>query len=119
MNERTRRSFLNDATAASALLLGACNRPTSTGANGSGAAGIAPSGPADVILRIGTVLADIAKEHTISTVGYNGSARGRLIRLREGVPVTGELFTDTDPRELERLAGHGHALSKANERSRD
>ena len=29
--------------------------------------GTAPRGPADVTLRIGTVLADIAKEHTIST----------------------------------------------------
>ena len=108
MNERTRRDFLTDAAAASALLLGGCNRSTSIDANGSGTAGAAPNGPADVTLRIGTVLADIAKEHTISTIGYNGSVPGPLIRLREGVPVTVELFNDTDTPEL--VHWHGQII---------
>jgi FtsP/CotA-like multicopper oxidase with cupredoxin domain len=53
-----------------------------------------------VTLRIGSVLADIAKEHTISTIGYNGAVPGPLIRLREGAPVTVDLFNDTDTPEL-------------------
>lgn len=51
-------------------------------------------------LRIGTVLADIAKEHTISTIGYNGTVPGPLVRLREGVPAVFDLFNDTDTPEL-------------------
>ena len=59
-------------------------------------------------LRIGTVLADIAKDHTISTIGYNGSVPGPLIRLREGVPVTVDLFNDTDAPEL--VHWHGQII---------
>jgi FtsP/CotA-like multicopper oxidase with cupredoxin domain len=89
MNEKTRRNFLIDAAAASTLLLGGCNRTASTGTGGT-----ASSSPADVTLRIGPVLADIAKEHTISTIGYNGTVPGPLIRFHEGAPVTVELFNE-------------------------
>jgi FtsP/CotA-like multicopper oxidase with cupredoxin domain len=59
-------------------------------------------------LRIGNVLVDIAKDHTISTIGYNGSVPGPLIRLREGVPVTVDLFNDTDAPEL--VHWHGQII---------
>jgi hypothetical protein len=68
MAERTRRDFLSDAAVASAFLLGGCN---SSPGNRTDASADKP-GKADVTLRIGNVLADIAKEHTISTIGYNG-----------------------------------------------
>lgn len=55
---------------------------------------------ADVTLRIAPVLVDIAKDHTISTIGYNGGVPGPLIRLKEGVPVTVDLFNDTDSPEF-------------------
>lgn len=67
-----------------------------------------PSGPADVTLRIAPVLVDIAKDHTISTVGYNASVPGPLIRLREGVPVTVDLFNDTDTPEF--VHWHGQLI---------
>jgi FtsP/CotA-like multicopper oxidase with cupredoxin domain len=90
-----RRTFLAEAAAASAVLLSGCNRSANT------AAGTAPvETPADVTLRIGPVLVDIAKDHTISTTGYNGTVPGPLIRLREGVPVTVDLFNGTDTTEL-------------------
>jgi FtsP/CotA-like multicopper oxidase with cupredoxin domain len=83
----TRRTFLADAALGTAAL----------------AAG---EKPADVTLRIGPVLVDIAKDHTISTVGYNGTVPGPLIRLREGVRVAVDLVNATDSPEFV----HWHGL---------
>jgi FtsP/CotA-like multicopper oxidase with cupredoxin domain len=55
---------------------------------------------ADVTLRIGSVLVEVAPHRIISTVGYNGSVPAPLIRLREGQPITVDLFNDTDVPEL-------------------
>ncbi len=99
---RTRRDFLLEA--AGATLLAGCSRanraPESTAGDSAG--------PADVTVRIATVLADIAKDHTVSTIGYNGSVPGPLIRLKEGVPVTVDLFNDTDTSEL--VHWHGQII---------
>ena len=57
-------------------------------------------GPAEVSLRIGSVLADVTKDKTISTIGYNGQVPGPLIRLREGQPVAVQIFNDTDTPEF-------------------
>jgi FtsP/CotA-like multicopper oxidase with cupredoxin domain len=92
--EHTRRDFLSGVTIGSGLLLAGCNRGGETGGAGT------PSGPADVTLRIGPALVDIAKDHTISTIGYNGQVPGPVIRLREGAAVTVDLFNDTDSAEL-------------------
>src|SRR5580692_1965444 len=94
----TRRGFL-EAAAGGSLLLAGCNQPSTPTAQ-------TPAGPADVTLRIAPVLVDIAKEHSISTIGYNGMVPGPLIRLKEGVPVTIDLFNDTDAPELV----HWHGL---------
>jgi Multicopper oxidase len=105
----TRREFLAGAGAISSVFLGGCER--SPGPSGAASGTAAPSGPADVTLRIGTVLADIAKEHTISTQGYNGSVPGPLVRLHEGVAVTVDLFNDTDTSEL--VHWHGQIIPAA------
>ncbi|MGA2721656.1 MAG: multicopper oxidase domain-containing protein [Bryobacteraceae bacterium] len=96
----TRRNFFSDLAIGSGLLLAGCNRGGERGET------VAPGGPADVTLRIGPALVDIAKDHTISTIGYNGAVPGPPIRLREGVPVTVDLFNDTDSPELV----HWHGL---------
>jgi FtsP/CotA-like multicopper oxidase with cupredoxin domain len=94
-SRNTRRKFLADVALGSSLLLTGCKRsgPNANPEN-------APSEIADVTLHIGPVLVDIAKDHTVSTIGYNGSVPGPLIRLREGIPVTVDLFNDTDAPEL-------------------
>ena len=75
--KHTRRDFLSGITMGSGLLLAGCNRGGETGE------AAAPGGPADVTLRIGPALVDIAKDHTISTIGYNGAGS------RAGDPVAG------------------------------
>ncbi len=103
----TRRSFLGDLAAGSGLLLAGCSRGGPAEAPNSATSG-APAGPPDISLRIGTVLVDIAKDHTISTIGYNGAVPGPLIRLREGIPVTVELSNDTDTPEF--VHWHGQTI---------
>ena len=58
------------------------------------------SGPAEVSLRISPVLVDVAKDKTISTIGYNGQVPGPVIRLREGKTVSVQIFNETDAPEL-------------------
>jgi FtsP/CotA-like multicopper oxidase with cupredoxin domain len=101
----SRRDFLRaSAVAGAGLLAGGCstNRRSANGAQGAaGAAGAAtqPPAPADVTIRIAPVLVELAPDHIISTVGYNGSVPAPVIRLREGQPVSVQLINDTDTPE--------------------
>jgi FtsP/CotA-like multicopper oxidase with cupredoxin domain len=102
MDKHTRRDFLG--SMAGAALLSGCGGHTEADSE-------MHAGPADVTLRIAPVLVDIAKEHTISTVGYNGAVPGPLIRLKEGLPITVDLFNDTDTPEL--VHWHGQVIPAA------
>ncbi|HTR36144.1 MAG TPA: multicopper oxidase domain-containing protein [Bryobacteraceae bacterium] len=102
--QKTRRNFLSDVALGSAFALTACQKSQTSASTEPNV----PTGPADVTLRIGPVLVDIAKDHTISTIGYNGSVPGPLIRLKEGLPVTVDLFNDTDTPEL--VHWHGQII---------
>jgi FtsP/CotA-like multicopper oxidase with cupredoxin domain len=104
----TRRNFFREMAAAGGLVLTGCARTATTAATDSDPSASTPAGPADVTLRIGPVLADIAKDHTISTIGYNGQVPAPLIRLKEGVPVTVDLFNDTESPEL--VHWHGQTI---------
>jgi FtsP/CotA-like multicopper oxidase with cupredoxin domain len=63
------------------------------------------SARADITLRIAPVAVEIAPSHYISTIGYNGSAPGPILRMREGKPVTVDVINDTDA--AERVHWHG------------
>jgi FtsP/CotA-like multicopper oxidase with cupredoxin domain len=79
------------------------------GALSVGAAQILP-GPepakADITLRIAPVTVELAPDRVISTVGYNDTSPGPVLRMREGAPVTVDVVNDTDvPEQV-----HWHGL---------
>src|SRR5580692_4791747 len=101
----TRRGFLS---AAASAVAGVAAGPAWAAMPGD-------TSPADVTLRIGQVKVDVAPGKTILTTGYNGSVSESmirpLVRLREGVPVTVDLFNDTGIPEY--VHWHGFPLSAA------
>jgi FtsP/CotA-like multicopper oxidase with cupredoxin domain len=67
--------------------------------NASGSAP-APEGPADFTVRIGPLALEIAPSHYVSTIAYNGSSPGPVLRMKEGKPVVVDVINDTDTAEL-------------------
>jgi FtsP/CotA-like multicopper oxidase with cupredoxin domain len=63
---------------------------------------------ADYILRIQASPIEIAPDRIISIANYNGQFPGPLLRLKEGQPVTVDIFNDTDGPE--QLHWHGQAV---------
>ena len=59
-----------------------------------------PDSKADNTLRIGPVTVELDRSHIVSTIGYNNSAPGPVLRMREGKPVTVDVINDTDTPEL-------------------
>ena len=64
------------------------------------------AGKADFTLRIAPIAVDLTPSHVVSTTGYNGASPGPVLRMKEGVPVTVDVFNDTDVPELV----HWHGL---------
>jgi FtsP/CotA-like multicopper oxidase with cupredoxin domain len=63
-------------------------------------------GSADVTLRIDPVAIEISPSRFVSTIGYNGTSPGPVLRMREGKPVTVDVINNTDAAELV----HWHGL---------
>jgi len=55
---------------------------------------------ADITLRIAPVSVELAPGHTVKTTGYNGSAPGPVLRMREGKEITVEVVNETAIPEL-------------------
>jgi FtsP/CotA-like multicopper oxidase with cupredoxin domain len=64
--------------------------------------------PADYTIRIGTGLVELAPDRIVATTLYNEQFPGPLIRLKEGRPVTIDLYNDTDTPE--QLHWHGQTV---------
>ena len=61
---------------------------------------------ADITLAITPVTVELTPDLVISTTGYNGTAPGPLLRMREGVPCIVDVVNDTDvPEQV-----HWHGL---------
>jgi FtsP/CotA-like multicopper oxidase with cupredoxin domain len=63
-------------------------------------------GKADYTLHIGAVEVEIAPKHKIKTTAYNGGFPGPVLRMREGQPVSIDVYNDSDIPELV----HWHGL---------
>ncbi len=70
-----------------------------------------PLTKADFELHIAPVQVDLDQQRSISTIGYNGSAPGPLLRMKAGKPVTVDIFNDTDTPEL--VHWHGMTIPAA------
>jgi FtsP/CotA-like multicopper oxidase with cupredoxin domain len=66
----------------------------------------AGAGEADFTLRIAPLEVEIAPRHKIKTIGYNGAFPGPVLRMREGQPVTVDVYNDSGVAELV----HWHGL---------
>src|SRR3954463_8572623 len=47
-------------------------------------------------LQIGPVTVELAPNRILSTIGYNGTCPGPLLRMKEGAPVTVNVTNNTD-----------------------
>jgi FtsP/CotA-like multicopper oxidase with cupredoxin domain len=90
----SRRSFLSAVGAGGGLLVDAPDLQIS---------------PADVTLHIASTRLEVAPGRIVTTTTYNGSAPGPLIRVREGIPFTVQIFNHTDLAEY--VHWHGFEVS--------
>ena len=56
-------------------------------------------------LQIAPVTVELAPNRIVSTIGYNGTSPGPLLRMKEGVPVTVNVVNDTDVPEYVHFHG--------------
>jgi FtsP/CotA-like multicopper oxidase with cupredoxin domain len=54
----------------------------------------------DITLRIAPVTVELAPDRILSTIGYNGTSPGPVLRMKEGKPVTVHVINDTDTPEF-------------------
>jgi len=104
----SRRQFLKFAGMAGAGLL-APKKSLLADAFAVGGAPQAPDSPADYTLRIASSPIELAPNHIVSAITYNGQFPGPLLRFKEGQQVVVDIFNDTDAPE--QLHWHGQFLS--------
>ncbi|MFY9532067.1 MAG: multicopper oxidase domain-containing protein [Candidatus Acidiferrales bacterium] len=100
-----RRDFL---TLASATALQATLRGMARSRSGSAFEGLLSQDKADFQVRIAPVSVEIGPGITLRTTGYNGSVPGPILRMREGVPATVDVFNDTEAEEI--VHWHGQII---------
>jgi FtsP/CotA-like multicopper oxidase with cupredoxin domain len=63
---------------------------------------------ADFAIRIAPVSVELAPGRIVKTIGYNGTASGPILRMREGKQISVDVFNNTDVAEL--LHWHGQFI---------
>ncbi|MGD0133883.1 MAG: multicopper oxidase domain-containing protein, partial [Bryobacteraceae bacterium] len=58
-------------------------------------AGLFGAEPADFTLHIAPASFEIAPHRVVKTIAYNGQIPGPLLRMKEGRPVSIDVFNDT------------------------
>jgi FtsP/CotA-like multicopper oxidase with cupredoxin domain len=66
----------------------------------------APPAAGDINLRIAPVTVELSQDRILSTIGYNGTSPGPVLRMKEGRPVTVNVTNNTDTPEFV----HWHGL---------
>jgi FtsP/CotA-like multicopper oxidase with cupredoxin domain len=66
-----------------------------------------PTTDSDITLRISPVTVELTPDRILSTIGYNGTAPGPVLRMKEGKPVSVTVINQTDTPELV----HWHGLT--------
>ena len=74
--------------------------PGSQAPAGSVFQGAQQAGDADVTLRIAPVTVELDPAHILSTIGYNGTAPGPVLRLKEGKTISVDVINATDSPEV-------------------
>ena len=62
--------------------------------------GQTPEAAADYMIRIAPVAVELDRSHILSTIGYNGTSPGPVLRMPAGKRVSVEVINDTDTPEL-------------------
>ena len=104
-----RRKFLQVASTsalAGASILSGCASVVDRTAKSSASAASQFGDAAHLSLRIAPIKLELSPRQTIQTIGYNGSAPGPLLRVKEGQQVTVTVHNDSDVPELV----HWHGL---------
>jgi FtsP/CotA-like multicopper oxidase with cupredoxin domain len=111
-----RRAFVSSACAflAAPLLKSAlaAQSKVASAAKMHGKSHTAPS-PADYTLKIEPCTLEISPGVTVRTVGYNGQVPGPVLRLKEGKPVTIDVFNATGDADI--VHWHGLAIDSFND----
>src|SRR6185436_10105908 len=68
--------------------------PQMPAAPAQASANAGPEGAADFTLTIAPVLVELAPRRALSTIGYNGSSPGPLLKMREGKKITVDVIND-------------------------
>jgi FtsP/CotA-like multicopper oxidase with cupredoxin domain len=96
-----RRDLLKNGSLALAAAAGRGLLPASgSGQMSTSTASPQSTGPADITLRIEPVVVELAPDRILSTIGYNGSSPGPVLRMKEGRPVTVDVVNRTDTPEF-------------------
>src|SRR6266545_7806073 len=106
MNRRKFLQLASTSALSGASILSGCASVVDRTAKSSASAGTQFGDAAHLSLRIAPVKLELSPKQTIQTIGYNGSAPGPLLRVKEGQQLTLTVHNESDVPELV----HWHGL---------